>query len=416
MEAIEHVEVDDARAIVLAACAPLPAQEIELDSALGRVLAEDVCAEQPLPPFDSSAMDGFAVRAADLDGADAERPVTLRLVDESAAGRPAGLTLETGQAIAISTGAMLPRGADAVLRVERTARADGVVQALAQVQPGAEVRRSGEDVAAGAPVLGAGTVLGPAELGMLAALGHARLSCTSRPRVSVLVTGDELLAADEPARPGAIRDSNSHALAALARCTGAQVLSVERVRDDPEATRAAIARAAHDSDALVLCGGVSVGVHDHVRPSLRALGAERRFWGLALKPGHPTWFGVLDGTLVFGLPGNPVSAMVTFTLLAAPALSALQGAAPGDEPQASAVLDDGYEKTAGRAHALRCRLHAHADGWHARLTGPQGSHVLSSMLTADALALVPSATTRVGRGERVAIVPLHSRFAPRVWS
>jgi molybdopterin molybdotransferase len=336
---------------------------------------------------------------------------------------------------------MIPGGADAVIRVERTRREDeivhiedgvvpsgdgvvssagvvpsktGVVHALACVPPGAEVRRAGEDVRAGATVLHAGTMVGPAEIGVLAALGHARVSCTPPPRVSVLVTGDELLSAGESMRPGAIRDSNSHALAALVRCAGGHVLRTERVHDDERDTREAVARAAPDSDLLVICGGVSVGAHDHVRPALRALGAERRFWGLALKPGHPTWFGTLGGTLVFALPGNPVSAMVTFGLLAAPALRALQGAANTGE-RASAALDEGYEKPAGRAHALRCRLSARPDGWHARVTGPQGSHVLSSML-ADALAVVPSATTRVAPGEHVEIVALHRALTPGGWT
>jgi molybdopterin molybdotransferase len=407
MEESEHVEIDDARRAVLDACAPLPPAAIELDAALGRVLAEDVAAERSLPPFDSSAMDGFAVRADDLASAARCAPVTLHVVDESAAGHPARAALAAGQAVAISTGAVIPAGADAVVRVEDTERRDGVVEVRGPVPLGGNIRRAGEDVAAGRRVLTAGTTLGAAELGVLASLGRAQVPCARQPRVSVLATGDELLAAGEHERPGTIRDSNSHAIAALARCAGARVQRAEVIRDDGRSTREALAQAASDSDVLVVCGGVSVGEHDHVRPSLRALGARRVFWGLALRPGHPTWFGALDGALVFGLPGNPVSAMVTFALLARPALRALQGAADADE-HASAVLDDGYEKPAGRAHALRCRLRLHDDGWHAQPTGPQGSHVLTSMLGADALAIVPSATTRVAAGERVRIEPLRA--------
>ncbi|HLL92795.1 MAG TPA: gephyrin-like molybdotransferase Glp [Solirubrobacteraceae bacterium] len=405
MDRSEQIELDDARRMVFQALTPLPTVALELDCALGRVIAEDVVAERPLPAFDSSAMDGFAVRASDLAGARTGAPATLRVVDESRAGRPARAALARGQAIAISTGAMIPAGADAVVRIEDTRREDGVVEVLGQVTPGEQVRRAGEDVQAGATVLARGATLGPAQLGALASLGRAHVTCARPPRVSLLVTGDELLAAGEPLRAGAIRDSNSHAIIALARCAGADVIASEVVGDDEQRTRSTLAIAAADADAVIVCGGMSVGAHDHVRPSLRALGATQAFWGLALRPGHPTWFGSLKGTPVFGLPGNPVSAIVTFVLLAGPALRAMQGAPPADQ-RPSARLDVGYEKPAGRAHALRCRLTARDDGWHVRPTGPQGSHVLSSMLAADALAIVPSAVTRVTRGERVQVEPL----------
>jgi molybdopterin molybdotransferase len=405
MVASELVEIKDARRMVIEAVAPLPGVAVELDDALGRVLAEDVAAEQPLPSFDSSAMDGFAVRAADLAGASGGDSVALRIVGESRAGRPAEVALNSGEAIAISTGAMIPVGADAIVRVEQTRRSDGGVQVLCAVDCGADVRHAGDDVAAGTTVLRRGTALGPAELGMLASLGRAEAICAGVPRVSVLVTGDELLGPGAPDRPGAVRDCNSHTIGALTRRAGGLLVRRATVGDDAHDTAAAIAQAVADSDAVVLCGGVSVGVHDHVGPSLQALGAEQRFWGLALKPGHPTWFGTLDGALVFGLPGNPVSAMVTFALLASPALRALQGARTAGEPL-TAVLDGGYRKPAGRAQAVRCRVRAREDGWHARPTGPQGSHVLSSMLAADALAIVPSATTDVHDGARVQIEAL----------
>lgn len=399
------VEIDDARRMVAAAIRPLPATAFPLDDALGRVLAEDVVAAAPLPAFNSSAMDGFAVRAADLVHACDTNPVALTVVGASRAGRPASATLAPGQAIAISTGAVVPAGADAVVPVERTRHQDGQVHVLAPVSPGADVRPAGEDVAAGAGAIAGGTTLGPAELGMLASLGRPHVSCTPAPRVSVLVTGDELLAPGERPRPGAIHDANSHTVAALARLAGAQVARSVAVEDHPHATRAAIAEAVAGSDALVICGGVSVGEHDHVRSSLQALGAHQAFWGLALRPGHPTWFGTLGSLPVFGLPGNPVSAMVTFALLVRPALRALQGAADVDV-RATAVLDHGYTKPPGRAHAARCRLEAREDGWHAQLTGPQRSNLLSSMLAAHALAIIPSATTTVAPGERVVIEPL----------
>jgi molybdopterin molybdotransferase len=397
---------------VLDACRPLAAVEHELDAALGSVLAEDLGAPSPLPPFDSSAMDGVAVRAGDVAGARADAPVSLRVVDESAAGRPARAAVGAGEAVWISTGAEIPAGADAVVRRESTRIHARRVEVLRAARSGENIRRAGEDVRAGARVLARGTLLGPAQLGMLASLGRARVRCARAPAVSVLVTGDELIGAGQPLRAGAIHDSNSHSVGALARCEGAHVVRSQPVGDSFEATRGAIEAAAADSDVLVVCGGVSVGRHDHVRPALGSLGAERAFWGLALRPGHPTWFGRLGDTLVFGLPGNPVSAMVTFSLLAAPALRALQGRRERGEPL-HAALDEGYEKAPGRVHALRCRLERGAGGWRARLTGPQGSHVLSSMLDAEALALVAAETTRVQAGEQVPIEPLPMWSRPR---
>ena len=401
----ELVEIEHARRMVLEAVVPLASVAVDLDDALGRVLAEDIAAEQPVPSFDSSAMDGFAVRAADLAGVSGADPVSLRVVGESRAGRPTDAAVGSGEAIAISTGAMIPAGADTIVRVEQTHQSNGSVQVLSPVDAGTDVRHAGDDVAAGATVMARGTTIGPAELGMLASVGRAEALCARAPRVSVLVTGDELLAPGERTRPGAVRDSNSHTIGGLARRAGAQTIRRATVGDDARGTTSAIAEAIADSDVLVLCGGVSVGLHDHVRPSLRALGATQGFWGLALKPGHPTWFGTLEGSLVFGLPGNPVSAMVTFVLLVRPALRAMQGATTASEPL-TAVLDGGYRKAAGRAHALRCRVSAREDGWHARPTGPQGSHVLSSMLAADALAIVPSAVTDLPDGARVQIEPL----------
>ncbi|HXB16905.1 MAG TPA: gephyrin-like molybdotransferase Glp [Solirubrobacteraceae bacterium] len=400
------LDVEDARARILAAAAAPTGESVALGvAALGRVLGEDVVAVHPVPAFDNSAMDGFAVRAPDLAGAAPGSPVRLRLVGESRAGAPANAPLGEGQAIAISTGAMMPEGADAVLRVEDSEIEDATVRALGGAQLGANVRRAGEDVLPGQTVLRAGTRLGPAELGVLASLGRSLIRCVRRPRVSVLVTGDELLGLHEAPRAGAVRDTSTLTISALACCGGAEVAWTGRAGDDAAATREAVERALDGVDIAVACGGVSVGMHDHVRPSLAALGAREEFWGLALKPGSPAWFGRRGQTLVFGLPGNPVSAMVTFVLLVGPALRAMLGRPPLPERR-EAILDEDYEKPAGRAHAVRCRLRADAEGLHATPTGPQGSHVLSSMLGAQALAMIPSESTGVRAGERVQIESL----------
>jgi molybdopterin molybdotransferase len=410
------LEIEEARRLIIAAAAPLEGEPVELVSALGRVLAEDALAPDPVPAFDGSAMDGFALRAADLLGATQDRPVTLEVVGESRAGTPAEVALAAGQAIAISTGAVIPQGADTVVRVEDTrpapsaaasasASREGGVEIRVEASVGTDVRYAGEDIQAGERVLAKGTPLGPAELGVLASLGGARALCFRRPRLSLLVSGDELIGLGDPSRPGGVRDSNSLTISALARRAGAEVVREATVGDDPEATRDALAASLTGVDVAIICGGVSVGVHDHMRPALAELGAEERFWGVALKPGRPTWFGTLGETLIFGLPGNPVSAMATFLLLLQPALRRMLGLSP-EASRISAVMDEDYSKPPGRAHAVRCSLTTHQDGWHARPTGPQGSHILTSMLGADGLALIATDSEGVRAGERVEVEPL----------
>ena len=394
----ELISIDEARGRVLAAARPLPAEAVPLGAALGRVLAEEVASAEDLPPFDSSAMDGFAVASAAAG--------ELEVVDESRAGAPASRALEPGQAIAISTGAMVPEGAAAVVPVERTGLRDGRVTVEA-VKPGANIRRAGEDVRAGQVVLRTGTALGPAEVAMLAQLGRAEVRCSGVPRVAVVVTGDELVEPGRPLGPGQIRDSNAPALAALAIAAGARVTATYRVGDDFTGTVEALRAALAEADVVCVSGGVSVGEHDHVKPALAELGVQERFWGVALKPGKPTWFGSAADTLVFGLPGNPVSAMVTFQLFAHPALRALSGADPS-RARVRARLEAPIRLSPGREQAVRCRLTATDDGWRADPTGPQGSHQISSMLGADALVLVPR-----GEGELAAGTPVHAEPLPQ---
>jgi molybdopterin molybdotransferase len=391
------VSVDEARARVLATVRPLAAEPVPAGDALGRVLAEDLAADFALPPFDSSAMDGFALVA----GAAAELPV----VGESKAGRPFERELQRGEAVRISTGAVIPAGADAVVPIERVEASDGVVR-VPDVARGANVRRAGDDVRPGQLVLRAGTPLGPAELGMLAALGRVEALCARRPRVAVAATGDELRPAGVRLGPGQIHDSNAAAIAALARSAGAEITETTWIADTEEDTTATLDRISDGADVVCVSGGVSVGPHDHVKPVLLRLGFEELLWGVRLKPGKPVWFGVRaagDGRqYAFGLPGNPVSTMVTFQLFARPALRALQGAEPWS-PRATAILDGPIEANSDRDQAVRCRLRVEDDGWHAEPTGPQGSHVMSSMLGASALALVPAGDRDLAAGERVAV-------------
>jgi molybdopterin molybdotransferase len=253
-------------------------------------------------------------------------------------------------------------------------------------------------------VLKAGAALGPAELGALATIGLDPAPVRRRPRVAVVTSGDELTPPDRPLGPGGIRDSNSRTVPALARLAGAEVTSVAWTPDQPAATRSALAQAL-EADVAIVCGGVSVGEHDHVKAALADLGVEEIFWRVALKPGGPTYFGARGETLVFGLPGNPVSVMVTFLLLVRPALIAMAGGGPG-ERRTVARLGADYVKPTDRAHAVRCRLELDERGWIAWPAPRQGSHVLTSMLAADCLALIPTAAARVAAGETVEVLLL----------
>lgn len=396
--------VERARATVLGSTPPPESEPVQLSDALGRVLAQPVSAKAPVPGFDNSAMDGYAVRSEDTqpDGAGGAE---LRVVGESRAGHPVDRTVGAGEAVAISTGAMMPAGADAVVMVEHTSPgADGSVRIDEPVVAGQNVRRAGEDIVGGAVVLEPGTRIGAAELGVAASVGCDRLSCSVRPRVSVLVTGDELRPPTEGLGPGEIHDSNAYAVPALAQAAGAEVVSVTHAGDDRDATRQALGSALEMADVVAVCGGVSVGPHDHVKGALESCGVEEQFWGVALKPGKPTWFGrpASGAPLVFGLPGNPVSAMVTFTLLARPALLSMQGLDPGARTVEAALTDD-YAKQPGRAHAVRCRLEAGERGWIATPAPSQGSHVLTSMLGADGLALIPASAGDQPAGTRVLV-------------
>jgi molybdopterin molybdotransferase len=399
----ELISVAEARDAVLALVTrPLPAEPVALEAALGRVLAADAVAREDVPAADNSAMDGFAVRAADTAEAAPGSPVTLRVAEESRAGVPADRRLEPGEAFRISTGGVLPEGADAVIRIEEVSERDAEIGFEVAAGPGRDIRRAGEDIRAGDTILRPGTVLGAAELGVLASLGVPEPSCTRRPRLALVSTGDELLGPEEPMRPGGVRNSNAHTIPALARGAGAEVLSNERCADDPAATRGALARAL-DADVAVVCGGVSVGPHDHVKAAFAELGVRQEFWGVALRPGRPTWFGVRgeDG-LAFGLPGNPVSAFVTFVLFVRPALRALAGANPAVDT-ATAALAAEVPRLPQRDQAVRCSLELTDDGWIATPTGPQASHILTSMLNADALAVVDAGPEPAPAGERVRI-------------
>lgn len=393
------LSIAQARDEVRRAVAALDAEDLEITAALGRVLAEDVAAAHDVPPFANSAMDGFAVRS----GAAGR---TLPIGGEARAGFPADRALEPQEAFRISTGAVLPDGADAVIEVESVEQRDGAIVAQIDVEPARNVRMAGEDMPAGTTVLRRGTRVGPAELGVAVSAGRGTLRCAKPPRVAVVATGDELVDPGAPLQPGQIHGSNAVTLGALAQQTGARVFTVTGAPDTLEETIETLGVALDEADVLVVSGGVSVGPHDHVKPALDALGVAQRFWGVSLRPGKPTWFGTREQRLVFGLPGNPVSSMVTFLLFVRPALNALQGA-PFDPPRRTAVLTEPIPRNPHRDETVRVSLATTPQGTlQATPTGPQGSHISSSMLGADALAIVEAGEGGVDAGATVTVEPI----------
>ncbi|MEA2198551.1 MAG: molybdopterin molybdotransferase [Solirubrobacteraceae bacterium] len=391
--------VAQARARILAAVEPLGSECVAIDDALDRVLAADLPAAGDVPPFASAAMDGYAVHAGPAGR-------TLRVIGESQAGVPASLAIEADEAIRTSTGAAVPEGADAIVRQEQVETDGDEVTLRAGVAVSDDIRLRGEDLAAGSVVLPAGTRLGAAELAAAVAAGACEVVCARRPRVVILCTGTELRAPGEPLGPGEIHNANAVTLRALATRVGARARPADRLADDREMIEAALSKALARADVIVVSGGVSVGPHDHVKPALDALGVRQTFWGVAIQPGKPTWFGSRDGCLVYGLPGNPVAAFVVFTLFVAPALLALQGANPGAGEREEAELAVPVTRHPAREQAITVRLER-ADGRRIAVpNGPQGSNLISSLLGADALVMIPTGTGELEAGSRAALIRL----------
>ena len=388
------LSIDAALALVLEHARPLPDEQVGIGDASGRVLAADAVARVDLPPFRSSAMDGYAVRAADTPG-------RLRVTGQSAAGHPAAVSPKAGEATAISTGAVVPDDADAVVPVER-ARRDGDSVQVERVEHGENVRPRGGDIAAGDTVVAAGATCGPAQLGALAAVGLEAVRCARRPRVAVLATGSELRRPGDPLGPGEIYESNTVMLAAQLRCAGAIADVQGVVADDADATRAALERGL-GADVLITSGGVSVGEHDLVRGLLAELGVVEVFWRVAVKPGKPVAFSTRGSTLVFGLPGNPVSSFVGFELFVRPALAALQGSSTPQPAFLPGRLAVSLQRNAARDELVRARIES--DGVVQPLRG-QDSHMIARAAHANALVLVPRGDGELGAGAAVSWLPI----------
>lgn len=408
--ATQRLSVADATALILAGATPGPEEMVPLATAHGRVLARAVHAPRDLPPWRNASMDGFAVRAADVAGAAPERPVRLRVIDAIPAGALPQRPIGPGEAARIMTGAPLPEGADSVVRIEDTDRGREIVAIHDARDAGANVRPRGEDLMAGELAAEPGRYIGAALLGVLASVGAHTVAVHRRPRVAVLSTGDELLPLAEHERAVAehkIIDVNRHTLAALAAEYGAEVVHLGLAPDDPDEIRSRIASAAA-FDLLLTSGGVSVGEHDHVRAVLRELGAEILIHRVRIRPGAPLGFGRLGAGRWVGVPGNPVSAMVTFELFVRPLLRRLAGHARLFRATVPARTVEEITTAAPLTHFLRVVLSPGAGGVaEARLTGPQGSGLLTSMARADALLIVPEGTRAVAPGTILRAIPLH---------
>jgi len=406
------ISVREAQQIVLEHAGRLGGEVLPLREAQGRILAEAIVAGRTLPPADNSAMDGYALRAGDLKSATARTPVVLPVVFEVPAGGEAQRALEAGEAARIFTGAPIPRGADTVVPQEEVEAGDQRVSFFSSPPVGKHVRRAGEDIRAGEVILEVGCRLGPGQLGLAASTGRTTVQVVQAPRVALLSSGDELIEPDGDPSGGRIVSSNSYSLHALCRELGVDPTYLGIARDTPESVEARL-RAGFGSNILIANAGVSVGEHDHVRPVLEKMGCELLFWGVRMKPGFPVAFGRFpagQGPLVFGLPGNPVSAMVGFEQFVRPAIRAMMGHRACFRRRVEVRAAQRFEKKAGRLHFVRVLLEEREGVWWAKSTGTQSSGVLKSMALAQGLLVFPEAVEVIEEGASVQVQVLDEQL------
>ena len=403
------IRLEDAQAEVIAACPPKAPGLVPVSEALGLVLAEAVRAAEAVPPFRNTAMDGYAVHAADVAGADEEHPVRLKVVGTQAAGQPPAPPVGRGEALRIMTGALFPDGADAVAIVETTRSEGDTVEVMAPTRPGAHIREAGDDITAGQELFPAGTVLGAGHLGVLCSVGCSTVLAHPAPVVGVLSTGDELVEGGGALEPGQIRDSNRRTLLSLLRRDGFVAVDLGIARDDEQVIEAALSDAVSRCDAVLTSGGVSMGDFDYIKVVLDRIG-HMHWMQVAIRPAKPFAFGLVGSTPVFGLPGNPVSSMVSYELLARPGLRRMSGRPDADllRRAVPAVVDDGGWRGGrdGRVAFVRVSSHFGDDGrLRVSSSGGQASHQLYAMAQADALAVTPSGT-EYGPGDTVDVLLL----------
>jgi molybdopterin molybdotransferase len=396
---------EDALELVLGGVSrKLGVERVSVEESLGRILREDVKARFNIPPFDKSAMDGYAIKAADTKGAGERRPSVLKVIEDVPAGKSPKKTVKKGQASRIMTGAPMPKGADAVVMVEYTERLDdaGEVRVFKGVKKGENAGRAGEDVKKGDAVLVSGTRIGPADMGMLAAMGRAGVRVSKKPKVAVISTGDEVQVPGRPLKKGQIYDANGYALTGLAALRGCEAKFLGIAGDRPGELKKKIIEA-KNADVALLTGGVSVGDYDFVTGLLRSLGIKQIFYKLRIKPGKPTFAGKKGATIFFGLPGNPVSCMVCFELFVRPALDKMTGKNEVGMPRGRALMDVDFRTRPGRRKFIRASVKGDGPGLRVRPYQNQKSGVLSSMVEADVLIDVPDETRELKAGSTVDI-------------
>jgi molybdopterin molybdotransferase len=397
------IDYKDAQALVLSALKTRPPESVLLAEALGRSLAREVRARENIPPFTKATMDGYALRAEDTQAAGRDNTVELEVTEDLPAGRLSRKFVGPGQAVRIMTGAPLPKGADAVVMVEDTEKSGGRVKVRRAVRPADNTGQAGEDLKKGELVLERGAVIGPAETGLLAAAGLARVPVVRRPKLAVIATGDEIVEPGEKKAPGQIRNSNGPALLAMALRAGAEAKYLGIARDRTSSLRVKLARA-KGADILVLSGGVSVGDYDLVKDELRGAGVRPVFWQVRIKPGKPVFFGRRGRQLVFGLPGNPTSAMVTFLLFVQPAIGRMLGRTSPDPNKGRAILKEDIVLKPGRTQFLRGVLDAEGPVLTVVPYPDQKSGVLRSMARSRVLIVVPADVSRLEKGRDVEIL------------
>ncbi|MBI3756295.1 MAG: molybdopterin molybdotransferase MoeA [Deltaproteobacteria bacterium] len=410
------ISVEAALEIILSEVKPLGMERVNILSALGRVLGEDISAGMDNPPWDNSAMDGYALRASDTKGASKNRPAILKIIEDLPAGYVATRVIKKGEAIRIMTGAPIPKGADAVVMVEETeiqgqgARGKGQVKIFKEAKVGDNIRKAGEDFKKGDIVLRKGMTIRPAGIGMLAAVGKSNVYAYQRPKVAVLSTGDELVDIEETPVSGKIRNSNSYAIAAQIKACGAVPVQLGIARDNKKDLEEKL-KFGLTADCIVSSGGVSVGDFDFVKDVLKQMGSEMRFWKVAMKPGKPLAFGVIGGKPAFGLPGNPISSMVAFEQFVSPAILKMMGKRAIFKRAFDALLTKPVKKKAGRMHFVRATVEQKNGRFYATPLEGQGSGILSAMVKANCLIILPEDVKDVEKGSTVKVQPLDEGFS-----
>jgi molybdopterin molybdotransferase len=403
------IRVEKALTHILNSISPLDLEKTDILNALGRVIGEDIYSNRNIPPRDNSAMDGYALKADDLKGAAVDAPAILETIEDIPAGHLPQKTVGPGQAARIMTGAQIPEGADTVVKVEETERDGNRVRIFVDSPWGDNIRYSGEDVKEGDLVISKGTIAGPAEVGMLASLGRSFIKVYQKPLVAIIATGDEIADIDEDTSEGKIISSNSYSIHAQVRECGAVALQTGIAKDRKESLMATF-RAALRADVIISSGGVSVGDYDFVKDVMKEMGTNIEFWQVAQRPGKPLAFGTMEGKLVFGLPGNPVSSMITFEEYVRPALLKMMGHEQIFRRTIQATLTEDIKKKSGLKHFIRARVSKEGEKFTVSTTGEQGSGILKSMVLANGIIVLPEDMTSVKKGEEVTVQLIDRSF------